>query len=697
MASTQAGPALSVPRPLEAHVERWASQVTALERRSGRRALPGWVLLGLGGTLLCLTLNVLRPYARIAVPGAAAGVAGAVLWILLAGKLRRRAAVHLATQIRETCLREGLAPAEAVRLLSEKCRGGVARQVLAGVDPGALALAQVRQEGEEAFRLLSLRPVPRLEFTVVRGTGRNIAAVILRGEHRADEFARIAANALENGLHEEAVAALAMVDMLYHEIAPRVPERILQAGQDDPTRTETAGAIQLLFSGFDLLPEMAAVLGAHLPARASGEDEMAQGAPVEAAPKPFIGRCVEYIGTRTQEAYKRDRAWKLLASIPDRRTLPYLLAALEQRSFFPEAIAGLGRLGEEGQSRLLESVQAGRGRLRFHATMALGMLQVGTARPLLQTLLPSVHSSVERAGFHYALARLGEEGHAPELQPLLGQNDAGTRQAAAIALAHLDEPVDETLLLRHLEDDSAAVRLYLVKKTASQGAGSDRLVEALVARLEDGEEEVREAAVDALQRMAPQAGQLRLVELARSGPPEARMAACRVLAEAPGGRAVPFLEAALKEAATNAERRRLLLALGNAGSAEAARIAGAFLDDADLSGAAFAALQRIAAQEPQAARRAIESRLGSRVRLLVLDALGGDAQAAAQLAGMLKPRTDFLTLLDLLEVVPQLRSPAFVAPLHNLLSYRNPPRFPGDRSVSYLALKALVHSELAGA
>jgi len=697
MASTPTEPGLAAPRPLEAHVARWATQVTALERRAGRRVLPAWVLLGLGGTLLCLATNLLRPYARFVLPGAAAGIGGAVLCIVLAGRLRRREAADLSAEIRETCRREGLAPAEAVRLLSEGVRGGVAGEVLAGVDAGAQALAQIRQEGEEALRMLSLRPVPRLEFTVVRGSGRGIAAVILRGEHRADEFARIAVRALEAGLRAEAVAALAMVDMIYHEIAPNIPERIVLAGQDDPSRAATVAGLHLLFSGFDLLPEMAAIREAQPAALASGHGTSGQAAPAAEEAGPFVGSCVEYIGTRTQDAQKRDRAWELLASIPDGRTLPYLVAALEQRTFLPEAVAGLSRLGVEGHVRLLEAVQVGRGRLRFHAAMALGMLQVSAARPLLKALLPSLHSSVELAGFHCALARLGEEGHATELEPLLAEGDAGARQAAAIALAYTDQPLEEGLVLRHLADDNATVRLYLVKAVTSQGGGSDRLVEALVERLGDGEERVREAAVVALSQLAPQAGRARLLELAQAGPADVRVAACCVLEATLGEESIPFLEEALNDAETDTQRRRLLLALGNTGSSEAARIAGACLEDDGLSGAALAALQRIHVRAPQAARRAVESRTGSRVRLLILAASAGDTQAAVQLAGMLKPRTDFLTLLDLLEVVPRLHSRAFVAPLHDLLSYRNPPRFPGDRSISYLALKALVHSELAGA
>jgi len=83
------------------------------------------------------------------------------------------------------------------------------------------------------------------------------------------------------------------------------------------------------------------------------------------------------------------------------------------------------------------------------------------------------------------------------------------------------------------------------------------------------------------------------------------------------------------------------------------------------------------------------------VRLLAVQALNGDSRAVEQLAGTLRLRTSFITLLDVLTAAPMLHAPSFAAPLHELLAYRNHSRFPGDRSISHMALKALVHCELA--
>ncbi len=500
-------PIPAAPQPLAAHVDHWSVQIAAAQRRAGRQALPGWIFLGLGLILFCLAMNLLRPHATIALPVAAASIAAAALSILLAVRARRRAAARLAGEIRETCRREGFSAGEVVRLLAGQAPGRVSDEVLAGVDRTAAALAQIRQRGEESFRLLARRPVPRLEFQVVRGAGSRVSAVILQGEHRIDEFARLAADSLANGLQVEAIAALAMVDMIYHEIAPAAPSHPIQSRQD-PSHSDTAAAAHVLFSGYDLAPEMAAV------AEARGLSSAAAGGSPGLAARDgaFVGACIDYIGQHAHEAAKRNRARALLALIPDAHTLPYL------------------------------------------------------------------HG----------------------------------------------------------------------------------LPEGLVAQAHPG----------------------------KATPPE-------LSSEPAGAEAVLLLHKRLESAGTPEERRALILALGDTASGEAAAVVGRYLDDEDLSAAAFTALVRIGRTEPDAAIRAVEGHRGCQGKLLALQALRGDTQVVEKLAGALRLRTDFLTLLDVLEVAPLLRAPSLAAPLRELLSYRNHPRFPGDRSVSYLALKALVYSELA--
>ena len=504
---TRAEPVSALSQPLAAHIDRWSAEAAAAQRRAGRQALPGWILLGFGLILFCLAMNILRPYARTALPVAAAATAGAALSILLAGRARRRAADRLAGEIREASRREGFSTGEVVRLLAGQTSGRVSDEVLAGIDRGAAARAQIRQRGEEAFRLLARRPVPRLEFQVVRGAGSRISAVILQGEHRIDEFSGLTADSLAHGLDVESIAALAMVDMIYHEIAPAVPSHPTQSGRD-ASHADTAAAAHALFSGYDLAPEMAAVAEARVlsPAAAAGSSRLV--APDEA----FVGACVDYIGQRAREAAKRDRARVLLTLIPDARTLPYLQG-------LPGSLAA--------------------------------------------------HAPLDRDALPYHLPA----GESPDI--------------------------------------------------------------------------------------------------------------------------VQILKERLADAASVGERRALILALGDTASGEAAAVAGRYLDDDDLSPAAFTALVRIGRTEPEAAIRAVEGHRGCRGKLLALQALRGDAQAVEELAGTLRLRTVFLTLLDVLEVAPLLRAPSLAAPLRELLGYRNHPRFPGDRSISYLALKALVHSELA--
>jgi len=505
--SSPTQPASAEQPPLAEHVDHWSARIAAAQRRASHQALPGWILFGLGTVLFCLAMNLLRPYATMALPVAAAAVAGAVLSILLAGRARRRAAARLAGEIRETCRREGLSAHDVVRLLAGQGAGRLSDEVLAGIDPGAAALAQVRQRGEVAFRLLALRPVPRLEFQVVRGPGSKVSTVILQGEHRIDEFAGLAADCLAHGLDVEAIAALAMVDMIYHEIAPAAPSLQVQS-RKDPSQADTAAAAHALFAGYDLAPEMVAVAAA----RGLSTATIAGSAWLAPPGETFVGACIDYIGQRAREASKSDRARALLALIPDARTQPYLRGLRE------------GRLAEAHPGR----------------DVSLG--------------------------------------HKP-------------------------------------------------------AAASPEAVQHLARQLDDA----------------------------------------------------PTLE----------ERRALILALGDTDAGEAAAAVGRYLGDEDLSSAAFSALVRIGRTEPGAALRAVEGCRGCGVRLLALQALGGDAQAVEKLAGTLRLRTDFLTLMDVLEVAPLLRAPSFAAPLRELLSYRNHPRFPGDRSISYLALKALVYSELA--
>jgi HEAT repeat protein len=706
-------PAPSTPPPVDPRIEQWAGEIMAAQRRADRLALPGWFLLAAGAVLLCLSLSLLRAQAKAGLVLVAAAILGAVLFVGAGAMSRRRAAVRLSGEIRQRCREEGLAIEGAVGLLAGRTKGRVRDKVLATVDPGAAGLARIHERGEEAFHLLGLRPVPLLQFQVIRGGGR-VTAVILQGEHRIDEFASLAADCLEHRSYVEGLAALAMVDMIYHEIAPAAPDYVFQPREDDLMHAAAAAAAHILFSGFDLKSEMAAVVesqaGRHAPSiselvrrvgRPVSAEEQLPRNPVAGAARlrtrdaGFVGDCIDYIGRRTREAYKQSRAWELLAYIPDARTLPYLLAAMERRFFFPEGIRAIGLLGEEGRAQLVEAVRSGRGHLRFNAAMALGFLQVEAAHLDLAALLPTTHSAVERAGMCYALTRLGENGHLEALAELLEERDADGRHAAAIALEHLEEPLGEEVALRRLEDESARVRLHVVRKLAARATSSPRLVEALVARLGDGDEQVQQAAVGALGRLAAEKVYDQAAALAASASGGTRLAALRLLGMLARPEAVPLLEEALVKETTSAGRGALILALGDTGAARAAGSVAAYLDDEGLSSAALTALLRIGLVAKEAAVKSLQGRPGSRIRLLALQAVGGDAAAIEQLARAIRLRTGFLTLLEVLEVAPLLREPSFAAPLREVLSYRNHPRFPGDRSVSYLALKALVHSELA--
>jgi HEAT repeat protein len=489
---------------------------------------------------------------------------------------------------------------------------------------------------------------------------------------------------------------------------------MLQATPDSHPLKQTAISAQKIIGSFDLKPEMKAIrealirrrtqslLDVFLAAQQRGSNaETTSLAEETVIPEPvtrdpvFVEACIRYLSERTKDLLKRNEIVEAMALIPDAQILPHLLDAFGWTFSFPRGIEAIALFGERAHPQLLHALRTGPGRLRFNAALALGFMKAQAAKPDLQELLPSVEAPTPRIGFYYALVRLGETQWLDEIVAALDDPGDGVRHAAAIALEHLDEPLDDNVYLRHLNDESHAVRLRLIRKLGSQTTDSVALVDALIGRLEDEEEAVRSAAADALADLDAELVYDRVAGLAQSGGDTAQVGACRVLGRLPSPEAVPLLLEVLQTSPSNDVRRAAILALGDLEAVDALGQLEPFLKVEELAHAAFWTILRIGLTNREAGVAALRPRR-HKTKQLLLRVLLGENKARDELGQMLALHKDYQNLVEAMQLSFFLRDPAFEAPLRRLLTYRSPNRFPGDRYISHMALKALVYIELPG-
>jgi HEAT repeat protein len=160
--------------------------------------------------------------------------------------------------------------------------------------------------------------------------------------------------------------------------------------------------------------------------------------------------------------------------------------------------------------------------------------------------------------------------------------------------------------------------------------------------------------------------------------------------------AIPLLIGALVTAGDNDLRRAAISALGTLAAVEALDSIKPFLKNDDLSHAALIAVLQIGIKDKDAAIQVLRG-LGREPKALVVRTLLGDAGAKKQYKALLKPGADLKNLLGALEFGAMLKDPEFEEPLSQLTKFRKHTNFPGDRYVSYLAVKALVGIKLAKA
>ncbi|HLO29679.1 MAG TPA: HEAT repeat domain-containing protein [Anaerolineales bacterium] len=697
---------------LDSLLQQWTSQIQGLQKQTNNKSTPAWltlvatIVLGLAG------LIALEEHSWIGFVILVAGIGISIVLFNQVSKFRKEATKKLAVEIQQTCQEEHLAKEAVVENLFEKTSGAVSTEVLQVVEPDTFALLQLHKREEEFFENAASHKINPVEFTVSSSNG-SVTAVTLQGEQDVDRFSEIAVECLAHKGYVEGMAALAMVQMLYTEIAPPGGEFFVNTRSGSQGMKDVGLNALKIVRSFDFKPEMKSIKENVTKRQTQSIVEMLvlaqqqqisldDGTLAAALDKNrlkvrderFVGACIDYLGKQTSAMFTRMAAYEVLALIPDERTLPYLMEAFGQMAFFPQGIEALAFLGERTHQKLIDAMQTGHGSLRFNAAMALGFMNATAAKPTLEAVLLTTNDPTEQVGLCYALVRLGENQHLSAIVDTLNHSNADVRHIAAIALEHLSEKLDSAVFLGHLEDSNRLVRLRLTRKIGAQGTEDPALIDALAKRFDDGNEDVRAAAVTAMSSLKAELIYDQMVDLANKGTANARQCAYEVLGKLQRPEAVPLLSAALSKSFAKDLRRAAISSLGELGAVEMADKISPFLDDDDLSGAAFWALLRISLKDKEAGTKPLH-KSKYHLKELFLLSLHGDAKAKTQFKAMLSPTTDLVQLVQSLEYAQILREAEFEIPLRQLLKYRNPSRFPADRYVSYMALKALANIQMA--
>lgn len=158
-------------------------------------------------------------------------------------------------------------------------------------------------------------------------------------------------------------------------------------------------------------------------------------------------------------------------------------------------------MSQDNVARLIEALSDADSDRRFKAANALNDMGVTTAEavPALVNTLLSDHDSDVREVAALALAEIGPSAE-KALQELLGSNQASARAVGAEGLARWDRLSKNTvaLLVAALEDSSANVRIFACMALTNGTSPEDAPTDAFVRLLDDENDAVRMAAVDAL-------------------------------------------------------------------------------------------------------------------------------------------------------------------------------------------------------
>ena len=304
---------------------------------------------------------------------------------------------------------------------------------------------------------------------------------------------------------------------------------------------------------------------------------------------------------------------------------------VEQRE---AALRRLKDLGEKAVPALKEALndpdQEVAGRARFLLQRASVAARVGDA---LRQAVPGIEDRLA-AGDHawtqvwMDLAKRGDEENPPQLlEPLAAPGVRGARTEAekvwACRTAANQGYASAALeIVRFLEDPSDSVKATAVQALVQ--LRSPEIFPALVLKIRDGSEDLRQQAEQILMLMASNVPPAKLVELVKSDLPRLRAAGLRALSGA--GEAGPEAAAAVAAALGDADAGVRLAALQVVGGARAPECVPKILPllkdpDIGVRVAAVGTLAAVGAREQAAAVQALLTDADANVRLAVLQAL----------------------------------------------------------------------------
>jgi HEAT repeat protein len=206
-----------------------------------------------------------------------------------------------------------------------------------------------------------------------------------------------------------------------------------------------------------------------------------------------------------------------------------------------EVIEALVRHGQRVTELLIEQLESEDLEIRKAAVVALGRIGDARAAPaLIKALDEDPELSIPAAD---ALAKIGDPRAFEPLLALVGDPNAGVRQAVVGALNSLGSPLMPSRVLPLLEDEDPNVRESAVKVAGY--FGYTECVELLLERCGDREERVRRAAVEHLPFIEDERATPALVRALKNETPKVRASAAGAMALAEGAEVAPSLIEAL--------------------------------------------------------------------------------------------------------------------------------------------------------
>lgn len=209
---------------------------------------------------------------------------------------------------------------------------------------------------------------------------------------------------------------------------------------------------------------------------------------------PAVGPLTESL--RSEDVDVRWMAAVALGGIGDPAAIPALMKALDDADAYvrSRAALALGALGEPAREVLVAGLHDGNERVRWGAALALGSIGGEDAVTALVGTLRDPDRDVRQrvAG---ALGDIGEPA-VPSLLSVLRTDDEVLRQGAIAALDLVGRPAVTALVRALRTDDDWRVRRGAA--AALGEIGDRRAADDLIRALDDGREEVRDAAREAL-------------------------------------------------------------------------------------------------------------------------------------------------------------------------------------------------------